>query len=425
MRTGQFAARYNLSTNGIRYYVEQGLLSPKMKGNQYDFDQKCIEAMEEIQKLKQMHYSLPEISQIFHIRSLIQYTLNADAITKYNKLFYTKQKELNTQIKELEKCVQDLGKEIIKIPDKAADISVGVPIECLPLLACPRCKRTLSFDNTIIQNNKILSANIGCPACGYQLRVIDGVIRGAQSSFAKVEWSNILNLMTEYSTDYLNLEAKSYYQVKENIEKHLNEKTQGKQTIITSGGFSGDLICSYPTLFESDTTIIIADQHLSVIDYVKDKMGVLNNQYNILYICDENFELPLRENSIDFFLDDYSSSEFIFYEPIYPFEKIRSLLKQTAYIGGAYTYYQKSAKTLANIQKNYPKSDSRLFCLEIFKNRLRGIGLEFLYDKKMGKAQEPGSGYSFDYHAKGDALYFYAYFGKVGVDSNKESIITA
>ncbi|MDL2253478.1 hypothetical protein LJC49_05310 [Ruminococcaceae bacterium OttesenSCG-928-I18] len=137
----------------------------------------------------------------------------------------------------------------------------------------------------------------------------------------------------------------------------------------------------------------------------------MNQKFKVIYVCDEDFVLPLKDGCIDLFLDDFSSSEYIFYGSCYPFEKVKSLLNKNAFLGGIYTYYQNGAKTLAQIEQAFPNAKMKLFTVETLKSRLRENGVAIGYEQNLGYVENPGTGFSFPYHNPVDKLYFYMYFG--------------
>ncbi len=414
MKTGQFANKYDLTSNGIRYYIEQGLLTPKKKGAQYDFDEECVEQMEKIQQLKKMHFTLGEISRVFHVNYLIQHTLNSKARRKYNRIFYSKIEELKMIIESLQGCIDDLEQSLLAVEDVENDVICGLPVSRISMLRCPRCDRDLDFNDTVIRSGRIVSGNVQC-RCGYSLEISDGILidHEEEPRQMNIEWSNLLNLLSEYSTEYINLEAKSYYYLKTELLKELRTKDPQafKGVVFTTGGYAGDFICKYHEMFHPDSVLIVADQSIDVLSYIKEKLGRLNELYDIIYICDNAFDLPLKKGIIDFFLDDYSSSEFIFYNPEYPLQKIYPLLKDRAICAGVFTYYSHSAKTLATIKKEYAHAHIPLFYLDTFKRHLKANGIEIRSEKNIGQTNDPGIGAAFDYHAEGDALHFHTYYG--------------
>lgn len=419
MKTGQFANKYDLTPNGIRYYIEQGLLTPKKKGAQYDFDDECIVQMEKIQELKQMHFTLGEISRIFHTRGLIQHTLNPTARKKYNRIFLSKIDELEMMIEDLQRCIDDLEQSVLPIDKAEKELIVGLPIGRISMLRCPVCGKEFDFDGTEIRRGRITSGKLSC-RCGYKLDIFDGILINPQENTRQmnIEWSNLLNLLSEYSTEYVNLEANSYYQLKSELQKELESRgcETFNGTVFTTGGYAGDFICKYHNMFQPGSLFIVADQSIDVLRYIKEKIGRLNNVYDIIYICDNAFDLPLKKGSIEFFLDDYSSSEFIFYNPVYPLEKIRPLLKENAICAGVFTYYSHSAKTLQTIRKDYAHADIPHFFLDTFKRHLRSSGVTLETERMIGNTKDPGTGAAFDYHAAGDILHFYTYYGHIKKD---------
>ncbi|MBQ9014548.1 MAG: MerR family transcriptional regulator [Firmicutes bacterium] len=416
MKTGQFAEKYNLTPNGIRYYIEQGLLNPGKRGQQYDFDEECIRRMEEIQRLKQMHYSLDEISRIFHVKELSQHTLNERARQDYNQLFQNKILQLQNEIRGLEESIRILENAILPAPAQNMQYGTGIPIGLLPILSCPDCGGEFDFKDTDIRRGRLSSGKGRC-SCGYELEIRDGILICRSSGDfppMHIEWSDLPNLLSECSVDYLNLEANAYYRLKNLLlDGFADENGQIKGTIITSGGYAGNFICKYHKLFHPDTTFIIADQSLEVLHFIRDKLGVLNDAFEIIYICSPDFDLPLRDASVDLFLDDYSSSEFIFYNPKYPLELMRRVLKAKSICTGVFTYYQRSAKSLETIQKDYPRAEIPLFCSDTFRRHLISSGVDLVTADEVGSTENPGGGLAFDYHCPGDSLSFLLYCGVV------------
>ncbi|WP_028829885.1 MerR family transcriptional regulator, partial [Proteocatella sphenisci] len=64
MKIGQFAKLNNTSIDTIRHYMSLGLLLPEKAGNQYEFDEKCMSDYLEIQRLKQIGFTLSEIQHL-------------------------------------------------------------------------------------------------------------------------------------------------------------------------------------------------------------------------------------------------------------------------------------------------------------------------------------------------------------------------
>ncbi|HOA42315.1 MAG TPA: MerR family transcriptional regulator, partial [Bacillota bacterium] len=67
MKIGTFAQKFNLNTSTIRFYIDNGLLTPTRKGGQYSFDKECVADMEKILKYKKYYFSLEEIQLLFFL----------------------------------------------------------------------------------------------------------------------------------------------------------------------------------------------------------------------------------------------------------------------------------------------------------------------------------------------------------------------
>lgn len=69
MRIKEFAKKYNMSQDGIRYYEKIGLLTPKRSENGYrHYDQHNEVVLQTIVVLKQLGFTLNEIQQLLNLQ---------------------------------------------------------------------------------------------------------------------------------------------------------------------------------------------------------------------------------------------------------------------------------------------------------------------------------------------------------------------
>ena len=54
MKISQFASKFKVSNDTIRYYIDLKLSIPEKKGGHYHFDKKCEKQMKEILNLKKL-----------------------------------------------------------------------------------------------------------------------------------------------------------------------------------------------------------------------------------------------------------------------------------------------------------------------------------------------------------------------------------
>ena len=116
MKIGEFARKYNVSKNTVRYYVEHGLLIPE-SGLQYQFGKQEEEDMEMILRMKAQFFSLKEIAtmlSICHTSNMIEpYTIQ-DCIS----ILEQKRVELDQQINERKKAIGQIAEDIKKLSKK-------------------------------------------------------------------------------------------------------------------------------------------------------------------------------------------------------------------------------------------------------------------------------------------------------------------
>ena len=65
MKIGEFANKFGLNVSTVRYYINNGLLIPVKKEEQYEFDKNCEEDMKNILKYKGYHFTIEEIQLLF------------------------------------------------------------------------------------------------------------------------------------------------------------------------------------------------------------------------------------------------------------------------------------------------------------------------------------------------------------------------
>lgn len=61
MKTGQITQNYDISRDTLRFYMEQGLLTPQLKNGKYDWSQQDLEDLENVLHLRQLGFSAKAI----------------------------------------------------------------------------------------------------------------------------------------------------------------------------------------------------------------------------------------------------------------------------------------------------------------------------------------------------------------------------
>ncbi|MFJ7736218.1 MerR family transcriptional regulator [Lysinibacillus sp. NPDC097287] len=106
MQIKEFAAKYNLPTDTVRYYEKEKLLMPKRQQNGYRiFDDACEKNIQFIIVLRQLGFTLQEIQQLL---ALEQKPISATCNQQTVQLFSSKITKIEQQIIFYQKALQSL-----------------------------------------------------------------------------------------------------------------------------------------------------------------------------------------------------------------------------------------------------------------------------------------------------------------------------
>lgn len=106
MQIKAFAAKYNLSTDTVRYYEKEKLLMPKRQGNGYRiYDEACEKNIQFIIVLRQLGFTLQEIQQLL---ALEQKPISATCNQQTVQLFSSKITNIEQQLIFYNQALQSL-----------------------------------------------------------------------------------------------------------------------------------------------------------------------------------------------------------------------------------------------------------------------------------------------------------------------------
>jgi len=106
MHIKHFAAKYNLSTDTVRYYEKEGLLQPQKQDNGYRvYDVTCEHTIKFILVLKQVGFTLQEIKQLLTLEQMpISDSCNQETV----QLFSAKIAHIEQQLFFYQQALQSL-----------------------------------------------------------------------------------------------------------------------------------------------------------------------------------------------------------------------------------------------------------------------------------------------------------------------------
>lgn len=106
MQIKQFAAKYKLTTDTVRFYEKEGLLIPKRQENGYRiYDLECEKNIKFILVLRQIGFTLQEIKQLL---TLEEKPISANCNQQTVQLFATKIASIEKQMVFFQQALQSL-----------------------------------------------------------------------------------------------------------------------------------------------------------------------------------------------------------------------------------------------------------------------------------------------------------------------------
>ncbi|UUV17325.1 MerR family transcriptional regulator [Fusobacteria bacterium ZRK30] len=306
MKIGNFTRQNNLTKDTIRHYIDLGILNPKKINNQYNFTENDQNTLNQLLHLKSLNFTLSEIKSILLTKRLGNLDLKTSSYL-YKKYYLQKSKEVKEEIKHLRKIDKGLEKEIesLLLHEENSKIKIGIPLNCLHLLQCPVCQSNLEIYKGNIEDNQILEGILKCH-CEKEYIITDGILIISQTPFES---------RCDYPKDFLlNYIDNTEEELLDNIYKNSqwfsniipNNFLRNKVLLEVGSGIGFFLNNIYDNLSE-DTTYISVDLNLDSQVFLKKRFEGKGVKKNIIFICSDVEEIPIKMNSIDILIDYLTS----------------------------------------------------------------------------------------------------------------------
>lgn len=341
MRIGEFAENNNLSIDTIRYYVDLNLIHPIHRGRYFYFEKEQQEELDRLLYLKSLKFSLDEIKKILTAESLSKIKTSVEN-SIYEDMLHKKREEISREIKGLSAVLKGIEDEILKFKNRHDDTykERGVSFSNLQILCCPRCGRAVEISDGILKGNGIYEGISNCE-CGYSLSINQGII------ITKQNIGNIIEPYEEgrdYVGDLINETPKSYVDYMMSSSKEvirlLLDKGLSEKTLLFMNSGLGVLETNLLGHSTDIKLMILADGDFNKLKVAKKSIESNFPGCNVVYICSELYELPLRKKAIDIAVDFLAAflNGFRMDKNIY--EYILPLLKSKSSIVGLYMYFK-------------------------------------------------------------------------------------
>lgn len=405
MKIGEFAAHCNASKDTVRYYVNIGLLIPKVNGSQLNFTKRECEDFAFIQKLKEMQFNIKEIKAFLLLRRMSN-LIEPSTIEQYTSLLLQKKESLIGNIGMLQKSIELIDGELSTFLSRKTEAAqkMGVPLRAIHLLVCPRCGRQLKIENAEIASKYVYSGH-SCCDCGYEAEIENGIVKTG-------------NIYTG-GYDQPDMNRKVYREIGEDWAIHTQhasdwmmeeiEKESWTDRIILEANING-LFFIYNNLSKlpKDCIYILVDKYAKLLEFYKGCIETLEHDLDILYIADASMDYPLKPGCVDLLLCFFGENEHSLYHKHSYVQDAGRYLKNEVRIIGAAQGLPAGARSRQNLLKRYPEGMSRMMDADSMRGDYERSGYE-IEMTKVGTVFRTNDYHMYNCLVDGEPLSIYHY----------------
>lgn len=408
MKIAQFSQHFNLPSETIRYYINEGLLVPATKNDRYNFCERDIEDMELLLKLKSFRFSITDIHKILSLKRLSNLD-SAEELNDYVNILKSQKYVLLKERAFLNRTINSLQQEISTASGKhtgAIKHKSGVPLSFLPYLACPHCKGILNINNCNIEGDQIISGGLNC-ACGFNAAIQNGILIGQPGKISINDYPDVeRNCYRMMSPSLITLMQKTYNWMLERLKRC---DTKGK--LILEDFVNNYCFCH--SNFESmdkDAYYIITDKYPEIVAVYKNLIDKMNLGLKILYIAAGSHLLPLKNNCVDIYIDLDSSNEYAIFHNGYAADALTHYFHQDTYALGMFSSLKPGGPSVQELHRQYPETWEKCFDINHFRKYLQEMWKDTLDNDNLGFVTDSGEDESFSYHIQGEKLWLNTFF---------------
>ncbi|WP_157950156.1 MerR family transcriptional regulator [Vallitalea okinawensis] len=407
MKIGQLSKTYTISVDNIRYYINLGLLVPEKKNTQYIFNDKDEEDLQVILHLKKLRFTLKEIHQILSIRR-VSNLVDPKDIHDLIHLYEDKKEQILTEKSVLERIINDIDEDIHSLSmihtSKEAN-KTGVPLQSLSYLCCPTCMVPLKFKNVEMNHQYIFEGDLFCD-CGYSATIQDGIVLTQNKNTSLYDQPDLeREFYLDIPPSLVSLFQKSYNWMMDKFDMTTMKNKVILETHINAYFFMHKHIMD----MDKDALYIVIDKFPEMISMYKKRIEYLNLDLNILYIADNSVQYPIKEHSIDLFIDYFSTNEHCFYNNTYLVPSIRRYFHNHTEVIGTYFYFDPFSKSITNLCDKYPEAYVNNFNKEYFKGSTEDAGFHIQDYNEIGFITKSGDNRAFSFHEDGERMHMFSY----------------
>lgn len=353
MKIGEFARTYDIPKDTVRYYVNIGLLVPKMQGSQMNFTVREQKDLEYIQQLKRMRFNIKEIKAFLYL-SRMSHLIEPATIEEYLELLSVKRKSLLEEYQMMAESIRLVDEEIERFEQKKnvkKTGSSGVPLSAVQLLHCPYCRKQLSIENAEIHFKYLMKGQLICD-CGYQAQIEQGIVKTGNLYTGRHDRPDLKRQLYHDTGEEFPIAMHKCTEYM--LEKIEQRELRGK--VVLESNVNG-FFFTYNFLHEmpGDCLYIFTDKYEEVLLMYKNLIEILVPELEVLYIADASEHIPIKDSSIDLFLSFFGENEYSFYHSNAQLTDIKRLMKPDAAVLGSFQCISTRSVTSRNLREQYPE----------------------------------------------------------------------
>lgn len=407
MKISQLSALCKVPKDTIQYYTKLGLLIPQLRGNSNDFTEREAEDLRYIQKLKAMQFSIKDIQYIIRLRRLSNWN-EPETFCDYLRHLQQREIELNESIAELQTAKELVRKEIAMVEVPATPSRrLGVPVDALKYLVCPRCGRALRLIEGDFTYPYVFSGQLDCP-CGYHADIVDGIIDTGNRYTSGYDTPDLQRALYKGLPDTF---YRCFHTCADRFLSRMDELDLSNKLVMELHVNGYFFLYNHFKMLKNDCTYVIIDKYLETIQMYKKLIELLDIEMNILFIADASINYPLRDNSVQLLINFFGEDEHQLYFKNFLIEDVKRYLSPDCEVLGTLLSLPPSSKSFRCLHRKYPESSKTVFCDKELSDYYHTQNYDITWET-LGSLDKTPNQFSFSCHIDGEPLTISYYHAK-------------